>query len=52
MKDLFKSKKGHFTGDTVVISVIAAMVAYFVVEKVITKHRVQHEEKNTLRFRK
>ena len=45
-------KKGHFTGDTVLVSVLAAAGAYFIVEKVIARCRTGHEEKNPLRLRK
>ncbi len=51
-KSIFNGKRGHFTLDTVIISILSAAVAYFIVEKVIVRYRTTHEPKNPLRVRK
>ena len=48
------NKKGHFTGETFLVSVLAAALAYLIVEKVIgrSRERKGYGQKDDLRIRK
>ncbi|HLD86619.1 MAG TPA: hypothetical protein VJB12_01000 [Candidatus Nanoarchaeia archaeon] len=45
------NRKGHFTGETILISILASVLAYFAVERLFAR-RLMQKERNASKAKK